>query len=303
MKQAVIQTEQVIKKFGDFRAIDEVSLSICEGSIYGMVGSNGSGKSTLLRLLAGVYRPDGGTVLVGGVPVYENVKTKERIAYLSDEPFFLLHATIEEMKRMFAAVYTDFSEETFRRLLEMFGLPTDRKIATFSKGMQKQTAMLLALSTRPSYLLCDETFDGLDPVMRQFIKRILAGESAERGMTTVIATHNLRETEDIADHIGLLHTGRVVLESDTDDLKLGIHKVQMIPRLGADDGFMKQLEIVKAEERGSLKTLIVRGERDEISAIFAAADPLFYELIPLTLEEIFIYEMGEKGYDLSGIEL
>ncbi len=297
----MIEIKGVTKNFGDIRSLDEVSATIKPGSIFGLVGSNGSGKSTLLRIMCGVLMPDAGEVCYDGKAVYENVDTKNDIIYLSDEQFFLPHSTIDEMAGVYRSVYKNFDMDRYAKLCDMFKLDPKRKISTFSKGMKKQASVILALSACPKYLLCDETFDGLDPVMRQFVKRLLAEDVAERGLTPVIASHNLRELEDICDHIGLLHKGGILFESEIDQLKMGIHTVQAVFPEYVDASVFAPLSVVSIKRRSSMVTLVVRGERDEIEAFFEKLEPKFFEIIPLTLEEIFISEMEERGYDYSGI--
>ncbi len=297
----MININGVSKYYDTVKSLDNVTAEIKSGSIFGLVGSNGSGKSTLLRIMCGIFRADGGEVMYDGENVYENVKLKDRIVYLSDDQFFLPSSTLLDMANMYAAVYSSFSWETYEKLVEIFGLPKNRKISTFSKGMQKQSAILLGLSAKPKYLLCDETFDGLDPVMRQLVKRILADEVAESGLTPIIASHNLRELEDICDHIGLLHKGGILFESEIDTLKENIHTVQAVfsREIGTEE--IAKLGTVSIKQRGSMVTAVVRGTREEVAAKIEELEPQFYEIIPLTLEEIFISEMEERGYDYTKV--
>lgn len=281
------------------RSLDHVSAKVNDGSIFGLIGSNGSGKSTLLRIMSGVIKPESGGVEYDGREVFENELVKQEIVCLHDEQYFFPGSSINEMKAFMKTVRTEFSEENFKKLRDIFKLDCDRKLNTFSKGMKKQAAVMLAIASRPKYLLCDETFDGLDPVVRQLVKRILAEESADGKMTVMIASHNLREMEDICDSVALLHKGELLFERELDDMKLGLHKVQAV----FDDSFsvdeLKSLQIMSYERRGSLITFIARGERSTIEEFLRAKSPTFFELIPLTLEEIFICEMEEKGYDFS----
>ncbi len=281
------------------RSLESLSLEVRDGSIFGLIGSNGSGKSTLLRIVAGIIKPEAGEVTIDGTPVFENELVKQEIAYLSDEQYFLPSSTINDMKAFYKSLRPAFSEETFKKLRDIFKLDCDRKLATFSKGMKKQASVMLAVAMRPKYLLCDETFDGLDPVIRQLVKRILAEEAAENGLTTIIASHNLREMEDICDTAALLHKGKLVLSRDLDDLKLGLHKVQAVFGEGFEVDELRSLKIMSFERRGSLVTFIARGERGELELFLRGKSPTFFELIPLTLEEIFICEMEDKGYDFS----
>ncbi|MBR5012084.1 MAG: ABC transporter ATP-binding protein [Clostridia bacterium] len=297
----MIKINGVTKYYDSLKSLDGVNAEIPDGSIFGIVGSNGSGKSTLLRVMCGIFRADGGEVLYDGENVYENVKLKDRILYLSDDQFFLPSSTLGDMAKLYSSVYSSFSWETYHKLAELFGLPQKRKISTFSKGMQKQAAILLGLSARPRYLLCDETFDGLDPVMRQLVKRILADEVAKGGMTPIIASHNLRELEDICDYIGLLHKGGILFESEIDALKENIHTVQAVFKEEIPKESLLSLNTVSVKHRGSMVTAVVRGTYDEVAKSIEALSPDFYEIIPLTLEEIFISEMEERGYDYTQV--
>ena len=317
-KQSTEMTNEIViqnitKTFGAVRSLDHVSATIRQGSIFGLIGSNGAGKSTLLRIMAGIYRPDEGSVTYDGEEIWENTKRKQDIVYLSDDQFFFPHGTIEDMANYYRRLYINWSDEKYERLRSIFNLEVDRKINTFSKGMQKQASVLLALSCCPKYLLCDETFDGLDPVMRQFVKRLLAEEVADGMMTPVIASHNMRELEDICDHIGLLHKGGILFDQEVDTMKSNIHKIQMVlPNVDTDSTESAAvslrapeaetaLHVVNYRRSGSILQLVVRGEYEEVEAAVKAKDPVFYEMIPLTLEEIFICEMEEKGYDFNSI--
>ena len=287
------------KKFDNIQALDQVTTRIQKGSIFGLIGSNGAGKSTFLRLLAGIYRPDAGQILIDGQPVYENENLKQRIFYISDDQFYFPNSNMEEMARYFSVMYQSFSYETFQELTALFRLDSKRKLNTFSKGRQKQAHIILALSCRPDYLFCDETFDGLDPVMRQAVKRLLADAVLEYQMTPIIASHNLRELEDICDHIGLLHQGGVVFERELDHLQSNIHKVQCAFSAPKQQDDFAGLDIVTLEQRGSLSILVVRGSAEETEAKIQGMEPLYCELLPLPLEEIFITEMEVLGYDVQ----
>lgn len=297
----MIKIGSVTKEFADVKSLNAVDLQIPDGTIFGLIGSNGSGKSTLMRVMCGVFAADGGAVEYDGVNVWENTDVKGTIVYLSDEQYFIPHGTISDMRNMYASIYPTFSQEKYEKLLSVFGLDPNRKINTFSKGMQKQTAVLLALSVRPRYLFCDETFDGLDPVMRHMVKQLLAEDVAERNMTVVIASHNLRELEDFCDRIALLHRGELLFHRELDDMKLNLQKVQAIFTNREDADALSILTPLSVEWRGSMATVIVRGTREELDAEVRTMHPQFYEFIPLTLEEIFISEMGERGYDCSKV--
>lgn len=297
----MIKIESVTKNFGDVCSLDQVTLRIPDGSIFGLIGSNGSGKSTLLRAMSGIFAADKGCILYDGFNIWENTEQKAKLVYLSDEPYFLPHSSIEDMRNLFSSLYPTFDNTKFDKLLNLFGLPLRRKINTFSKGMQKQTSVLLGLSVCPKYLFCDETFDGLDPVMRHLVKRILMEDIAERGTTVVIASHNLRELEDICDHIALLHKGKLLFQNDLDDMKLSIQKIQAVFTDEGAEEKLRELPLLNLERRGSMFTIVARGTRDEWEQRLQAMYPQFYECIPLTLEEIFIAEMEENGYDFTEI--
>lgn len=281
------------------RSLDCVSATIRAGSIFGLVGSNGAGKSTLLRIMSGIYRPDEGTVRYGDEPVWENIALKQEIIYLSDEQFFFSHGTVDDMANYYRQIYCAWSDDKYKHIMDVLGLERDRRISTFSKGMQKQASVALALAANPKYLLCDETFDGLDPVMRQFVKRLLADQVAEGNITPVITSHNMRELEDICDHIGLLHKGGILFDRELDDMRTSLYKLQIVLKENAQYSAgdrLGELPIVTAKHAGHVATLVVRGTREETEAAAHALAPVFYELLPLTLEEIFIAEMEEKGY-------
>lgn len=298
----MIELTNVSMNYGNIRSLDNVTATVKDGSIFGLIGSNGSGKSTLLRILCGVIKPGGGDIIIDGEAVWENCDVKKNIIYLSDEQFFLPHCTINDMKKLYKCAYASFSDEVFEKLQSIFTLDCNRKINTFSKGMKKQASVMLGLSARPKYLLCDETFDGLDPVVRQLVKRILAEETAEHGMTTICASHNLREMEDICDTVGLLHKGELLFVRELDDMKSDIHKVQAIFDESFDISELAPLKIRGYSKRGSIASFIAKGTTDEINRLLCEKAPIFYETIPLTLEEIFISEMEEKGYDFSKLD-
>ena len=297
----MIRIKDVTKTFGAIRALDGVSAEINAGSIYGLIGSNGSGKSTLLRIMCGVFLADSGYVELDGANVYENSKLKQNIVYLSDELFFLPHSTMNDMALFYKSIYSSFDIERFKKLTGIFGLDPNRKISTFSRGMTKQASILLGLSLQPKYMFLDETFDGLDPVVRQLVKRLIAEEVAERKMTPVIASHNLRELEDICDHVGLLHQGGILFDRELDDMKLNIHKLQLVLREETSIDALSPLNILEHTSRGRMHTIVCRGTLEEINAVILPLEPVYYENIPLTLEEIFISEMEEKGYDFKNV--
>lgn len=297
----MIEINNLLKKFGDFTALDSISFKVESGSIFGLIGSNGAGKSTLLRTVCGVYKPDGGFVRVDGMETFENTDIKDDIFFISDFPYFLPQTTISEMALIYQSIYKKWDKLTFERLCTVFPLDRKQKIHNMSKGMQRQAALILALSTKPRVLLLDEIFDGLDPVIRQLLKQIISDEVINSNLTVVIASHNLRELEDFCDHIGLLHKGGILFEQEIDSLKLGIHKVQAAfrPMPSADE--FEKFDIIKKETRGSLVTFVARGTHDELLSKLNEMNPIFSEIIPLSLEEVFISEMEAAGYDLDNI--
>lgn len=296
----MIKTEGLCKRFGSLQAVDHISLTIEDNSIFGLAGTNGAGKSTFLRMLAGVLKPDEGKISVDGESVFENPAVKEEIFFLPDTAYFFPNASIADMEEHYAAYYPRYDRKKVKSLTEKVGLEYKRKISTFSKGMKRQAALILGISAGTKYLFCDETFDGLDPVMRQAAKSLLAYEVANRSFSPVIASHNLRELEDICDHVGLLHRGGVLLSKDIEEMKENIHKVQcVIPDEKDEEELLKELQVVKSEKRLSLLTMVVRGDREEIMRKIQRRNPLFAEAIPLTLEEIFISETEVAGYDIK----
>lgn len=296
----MIELKNLNKTFNDIHAVDHITGTIRDGMVFGLIGSNGAGKSTLLRMISGVIRPDGGELLVDGKHVYENPEIKSQICFLSDTPYYFQNADLREMRDYYAAVYPAFNRKQFDSLTGIFHLDMKRKINSFSKGMKKQVSILLGLCTGTKYLLCDETFDGLDPVVRQAVKSLIAAEMVNRDFTPVIASHNLRELEDFCDSIGLLHQGKLLLTEDIDQVRSKICKLQcVIQDPLREQELLRSLPVIKSERTGSLLTLTVRGERAEVMRIAEAQDPLFIEVLPLTLEEIFISETEVAGYDIK----
>lgn len=296
----MIKAQHLTKTFDGFTALDSLQTTIAPGSIYGLVGSNGSGKSTLLRLIAGVYYPDGGSIQIEGQDVFENTALKNRIFFLSDDLYFLPKSTVNEMAGFYRSVYSNFNEEKFKRLKAIFPIDCTKRISTFSKGMKRQAAIMLALCCMPDYLLLDEAFDGLDPVIRLLVKKLVADEIADRGMTVIITSHNLRELEDLCDHVGLLHKGRILFERELDELKLGLCKVQAVFK-EEPDWKSTGLNIMQNKRQGSIISLLVRGSAEETLAVLQGYNPTFVEAVPLTLEEVFIGEMEGVGYDFNNI--
>lgn len=296
----MITATHVKKHFGKVAAVNDVTVTIKKGEVFGLIGTNGAGKSTFLRMTSGVLRPDSGEILVDEQPIYENPTAKADIFYISDDQYFLPNATPVNMANFYRDYYPAFDMKRFREMLEKFQLKPDRKVNTFSKGMKKQLSVLLGICTNTKYMLCDETFDGLDPVMRQAVKSIFAGELAERDFTPVIASHNLRELEDICDCVGILHQGGVLMQKDLEEMKLNLHNIQCVFKSADDEKTVfDMLDIVKADRRGTLSIITVRGKEDEIMNKISAFSPIFAEILPLTLEEIFISEVEVVGYDIK----
>lgn len=297
----MIQVERLTKKFQTHTALNQISVSVQPGSVFGLVGSNGAGKSTLLRTIAGIYKPDSGTVAIDGTPIFEHPSVKNDIFFISDFPYFIPQSNMKEMAKFYASMYSNWSHERYRELCHLFPIEEKMKISSMSKGMQRQVALICALSTQPKVLLMDEIFDGLDPVMRQLLKKLLAREVSERNITVMIASHNLRELEDVCDHVGLLYQGGVVFEQELDGLKLNLHKLQAVfkPMISMD--VFSDLDILKFDMKGSLINMVIRGDKGVISRRIEALKPVYFEMLPLTLEEVFISEMEVSGYDIDKI--
>ena len=293
----MLKLQNITKTFGAFRALDDLSMTVPKGTVYGLVGPNGAGKSTVIRCMVGVYRPDSGNITMDGQFVYENPDLKARIGYIPDDIFFFPAATLEEMRRFYKGLYPDFDDDLFERLYEIFDLPRKNPIRRFSKGMQKQAAFHLAICCRPDVLILDEPVDGLDPVMRRQVMSLILADVAERGTTVLISSHNLRELEDVCDHVGIMDHGRMLLEKSLADMQGTTHKLQMVGDAPAG------LEVLHESASGRLRTYIVRGSAAEISNAVAAANPVYFDVLPLSLEEIFIYELGGVNYEVKNIIL
>ncbi len=298
----MIEIKGVSKRYEGVPALADITLTIPDGEVFGLIGTNGAGKSTLLRLLSGVLRPDEGEVRIDGEPVWENEKIKRAVAFIPDDAWFFPNATAREMAGFFADARGGFDFARFAELTGRLQLDGERPIRTFSKGMKKQLAVVLGLCTGAKILLCDETFDGLDPVMRQAVKSLFAGEMVERGLTPVIASHNLRELEDICDRVGLLHRGGVLLSEELAGLRQNMHKVQcVVPEGEKEREMLRALSPVRTQRQGSLLLLTARGKREDILRTVDAAEPVFCEVLPLSLEEIFIGETEAIGYEVRDI--
>ena len=293
----MLELQNVTKTFGPVKALDGLTMSVPKGTVYGLVGPNGAGKSTAIRCLLGVYRPDSGSITLEGAPVYENPAAKARMGSIPDDIFYFPSATMEEMRRYYQGIYPKFDQELYNKLFEAFNLPKKTPLRRFSKGMQKQAAFHLTLCTRPDVMILDEPVDGLDPVMRRQVWSLILSDVAERGTTVLISSHNLRELEDICDHVGIMDHGKMLLERSLADMQGATHKLQLVG--DAPEG----LEVLHESASGRLKTLIVRGNVDEITAKVAATNPAYFDVLPLSLEEIFIYELGGVNYEVKNIVL
>ena len=293
----MLEMKNVTKTFGKFKALDNLSLTVPKGAVYGLVGPNGAGKSTAIRLLTGIYRPNGGTITMDGQPIYENTGAKQRIGFIPDDIFYFPSASLEEMRSFYRGMYPRFDDDLFNRLYEIFRLPRKGQIRRFSKGMQKQAAFHLTICTRPDVLILDEPVDGLDPVMRRQVWSLILSDVAQRGTTVLVSSHNLRELEDICDHVGIMDHGRMLIERSLADMQGATHKLQIVGR--QPEG----LDVLHASNSGRMATLIVRGSAQEIEAKAAAVNAAYFDVLPLSMEELFIYELGGVNDEVRNIIL
>ncbi len=293
----MLELKNVTKTFGSFKALDSLTMTVPKGAVYGLVGPNGAGKSTAIRHITGIYRPDSGSITLEGLPVYENPQVKETMGYIPDDVFYCPSATMEEMGRFYKGMYPRFDSDLFERLYDIFQLPRKSPIRRFSKGMQKQAAFHLTISCRPDILVLDEPVDGLDPVMRRQVMSLILSDVAEHGTTVLISSHNLRELEDICDHVGIMDHGKMLLERSLADMQGSTVKVQLVGDIPMD------LDVVHETTSGRLKTLVVRGDAETVTQKVTAANPDYFDVLPLSLEEIFIYELGGVNYEVKNIIL
>ena len=298
----MISVNNLVKRFDAFTALDGADIQVPAGSVYGLVGPNGAGKSTLIRCLTGVYRQDEGEIRLGGEPIWENEALKRRIAVIPDDWYYFNQSTIKDMMRFYRGFYPNFSMERYEKLREIFQLDEKRAIRRLSKGMQKQAAFWLALSCMPDYLILDEPVDGLDPVMRRQVWSLVMGDVSQRGSTVLVSSHNLRELEDVCDHVGIMDHGKVLLERSLAQLQDNMVKLQVVFQDGADQ-VPEDLEVLHASRIGRIHTLIMRMNAEEATAKLAAYNPMLVDAVPLTLEEIFIYELGGADYAVKDIVL
>lgn len=298
----MIQVTDTVKRFDGFAALDGTSVTVPAGSVYGLVGPNGAGKSTLIRCLTGVYRQDEGTVKIGGEDVWENDGLKARVGVIPDDWYYFSQSTIRDMCRFYRGFYPNFSMERYEKLKEVFAIDERRAIRRLSKGMQKQAAFWLVLSCMPDYLILDEPVDGLDPVMRRQVWSLVMGDVSQRGTTVLVSSHNLRELEDVCDHVGIMDHGRVLLERSLAQLQDNMVKLQVVFQDGVTE-VPEDLPVLHASKIGRIHTLIMRMNAQEATERLAAYHPLLVDAVPLTLEEIFIYELGGADYAVKDIVL
>lgn len=297
----MIEVRNVMKEFDGFRALDDMSMTVPTGAVYGLVGPNGAGKSTIIRHLTGIYRQDAGEITIDGAPVFENPEVKSRIAYIPDDIFYYANASIREMMDFYRSIYPHFDAERFKKLADVFGLDPKRQMRRLSKGMQKQAAFWIAVSLRPEILILDEPVDGLDPVMRRRIWSIIMADVAENGTTVLVSSHNLRELEDVCDSVGIMNKGKIMLERSLNELQENIVKIQLA--LPDGESLPEGLDILHKSNTGRLQSLIMHGTQEDLTEKLQSAHPLFIDAVPLTLEEIFIYELGGADYEVKDIVL
>ena len=293
----MLEMKNVTKTFGKFKALDDLTMTVPKGSVYGLVGPNGAGKSTAIRLMTGIYRPDSGSVTLEGMPIYENPVNKVRMGYIPDDIFYFPSASMEEMRSFYKGIYPQFDDALYEKLFDVFQLPKKSHIRRFSKGMQKQAAFHLSICTRPEMLILDEPVDGLDPVMRRQVWSLILSDVASCGTTVLISSHNLRELEDICDHVGIMDHGKMLLERSLADMQGSTHKLQIVGDVP------EGLNVLHESQTGRLKTLVVRGDVRDITHKVSAAAPVYFDVLPLSLEEIFIYELGGVNYEVKNILL
>ncbi len=300
----MIKAENVVKKFGDFKALDSMTLHAKKGSVYGLIGPNGAGKTTFIKTLMGVYKSDEGKITVDGADSFSDISVKRRMIYISDDLFYYPTYSIMDTAKYYAGLYPEWSWDDFNKMKEIFKINVKRKVRRLSKGMQKQVAFWIGMSARPDVMILDEPVDGLDPVMRRNVWKLMLQAVSDREMTVLVSSHNLRELEDVCDHVGIMFDGKVVIEKSLDDVKGNIHKLQIAFKDGiVPDELEKNLEILDKSSFGSVSILIVKGDGEEIKNILMPYSPIVCDILPLTLEEVFIYELGGMGYEFENIVL
>ena len=293
----MLEMKNVTKTFGSFKALDDLSLIVPKGAVYGLVGPNGAGKSTAIRHLTGVYRPDRGEITMDGQNIYENVAIKSRIGFIPDEIFYYPSASLEEMRKFYKGMYPQFDDTLFERLYDVFQLPRKGPIRRFSKGMQKQAAFHLSICCKPDVLILDEPVDGLDPVMRRQVWSLILSEVAQQNTTVLVSSHNLRELEDVCDHVGIMDHGKMLLERSLADMQGNTTKLQIVGQVP------EGLQVLHESMSGRMKTVILRASAEEVIQSVQAENPVYFDVLPLSLEEIFIYELGGVNYEVKNIIL
>lgn len=298
----MIKVSDLSKSFNGFIALSNLDMNIKKGSIYGLVGTNGAGKTTIIKHIAGVYKENKGLIQIEGEGVHDNSNIKKRIGYVPDDLYFFANYTLKEMGRFYKELYPNWSQDRFDNMVSRFGLNPNQKLTRFSKGMQKQATFILTMSTTPDYLILDEPIDGLDPIIRKLVWKYIVDDVAEREMTVLVSSHNLREMENICDAIGIISKGKMMIERDLDELRSDIHKVQVaFSNLELANDQLESLNILHREHRGSVELLIIRNRKDEVEAVMEKLKPMIFDMLPLTLEEIFIYELGGADDEIQGI--
>ena len=294
----MVEIKNLTKNFDGHTALHKLNLNIKKGSIYGLVGINGSGKTTAIRHLAGIYRQDTGEVRINGMPVYDNAELKAHVGYIPDDLYFFPQYNMKSLRKFYSNMYKSWDNDRYLRLLKMFSLDDTRKVGQFSKGMQKQAAFIFVMSIKPEVLLLDEPIDGLDPIVRKLVFQEIIEDVAERQMTVLVSSHNLKEMDGMCDAIGIIKQGRMVIERDLDDLKSDVHKIQVAFKADQDVPENLGLNVLHKESRGSIQLMVVRGKEEDVMKQINGPSPLVYDRLPLTLEEIFIYETEGANDDI-----
>jgi ABC-2 type transport system ATP-binding protein len=297
----MIEISGLSKGYGSEKVIEGLKLHIGKGSIYGLVGVNGAGKTTLIKLMMGIIKADSGSITMDGQEIYENTQIKAQIGYIPDELFFFNAYSMKQMAVFLQSIYPDWDVERYRELVKCFGLDEHRKLSKFSKGMKKQAAITMVLSQRPRFLVLDEPIDGLDPLVRKKVWRLIMDDVYDREMSVLVSSHNLKELEGACDTIGIINRGRMIAERDLNDMKSGISKIQVSFKEGSHNELKDKIDVIYSEKRGSVELMVVKGKDEEVKKTIEAMNPVIFDCLPLTLEEIFIYEMGGDGYDIEEI--
>lgn len=299
----MIEAQKLTKSFGNYKVLDDLNLRVKKASVYGLLGPNGAGKTTLIKHLTGLYRQDQGVVTIDNQPVYENPEAKAQMVYIPDDLYFFSQSSIDETARFYSKIYPEWNWNRYEQLKQVFPIDSKRRVVKLSKGMQKQVAFWLGICTMPRVMILDEPVDGLDPVMRKKVWNLILQDVAERQVSVLVSSHNLRELEDVCDHIGILHHGKIVVERELDDMKSDVHKFQLAFSAEIPEGFLEGPEVLHKTQTGSILLLIARGDKHELLQKMKLANPVILDVLPLTLEEIFIYELGGMGYDIQNIIL